>query len=46
MLLLLLQVELDRKAGGGGKALQLPDGAVINPLLYIQGLAAAITGRS
>eukprot|EP00882_Tetradesmus_deserticola_P000301 GHRQ01000333.1.p1 GENE.GHRQ01000333.1~~GHRQ01000333.1.p1 ORF type:complete len:663 (+),score=295.35 GHRQ01000333.1:150-2138(+) len=38
-------VELDRKAGGGGKALQLPDGAVINPLLYIQGLASAITGK-
>ncbi|WIA42590.1 hypothetical protein OEZ86_008566 [Tetradesmus obliquus] len=38
-------VELDRKAAGGGRALQLPDGAVMNPLLYVQGLAAAITGK-
>lgn len=41
---MLAQVDLDVKSAGGGKAVALPEGACLNPLQYIQGLAAAITG--
>lgn len=44
--ILCLQADVGTAGAGGGRAIELPQAASLNPLQYIQGLAKAITGDS
>lgn len=40
-----MQADVGTAGAGGGRAIELPQAASLNPLQYIQGLAQAITGK-